>query len=41
MGCFTADNNLPHALAGAWFCQLQIVICDCVTFGILGNFQRV
>lgn len=33
-----ADLDLPRALAGAWFCQLQI---NCVTFGILETFWRV
>ena len=33
-----SNYDLPHALAGAWFCQLQGVS---VMFGILGTCQRV
>jgi len=43
-GCFrvstAADCNLPHALSGAWFYQLQIVSMT-VTFGILRTFERI
>jgi hypothetical protein len=32
-------NDLPRALAGVWFCQLQIVFVT-VMFGVLGGLFR-
>ena len=44
MGCFglstAVDSDLPRALAGS-FCQLQIVFCKYMTFGIMGTIERV
>jgi hypothetical protein len=33
--------DLPQALAEVWFLPAADSVCNCLTFGILGTFQRV